>query len=198
MAKQIKSAEKKIVERQTGLYSESETMGKEKNPNAKEPSSTQPLPKGFTLPMALVDCLPVLFFCLGSGILAYRFDSILFRIGILLVILAGAMKAGWKFVIALLHKDLRFLNRQMRYLMPIGFLLMLLALFVDRSRWSIKAVLSHITHFPSLFFFLLGFLGILFLIWLARHQNNRDAKANWKEQIVNSFSQGCFLLGIWL
>ncbi|MDD6351680.1 MAG: hypothetical protein PUG16_04700 [Lachnospiraceae bacterium] len=173
-------------------------MGKAKNLNAKGPSSAQPLPEGFTLSMALVDCLPVLFFCLASGILAYRFDSILFRIGILLVILAGAMKAGWKFVIALLHRDLRFLNRQMRYLMPIGFLLMLLALFVDRSRWSIKAVLSHITHFPSLFFFLLGFLGILFLIWLAGHQNNREAKANWKEQIVNSFAQACFLLGIWL
>lgn len=161
-------------------------------------SSSQPLPEGFTLAMAIMDCLPILFFSLASGILAYRFHSIPFRFGILLVILAGSMKAGWKFVIALGHKDLPFLNRQMRYLMPIGFLLMLLALIIDRDRWSIAAVLRHVTRMPSLLFFLLAILGIFCLIWLGKHQNNRSAKANWKEQAVNSFSQACFLIAIWL
>lgn len=100
-----------------------------------------PVPEGFTLFMALVDCLPVLFFSVSSAILAARFNSRLFQTGVLLVILAGALKAGWKFVIALRHRDLRFLNKQMRYLMPAGFLLIILALFVDRSRWSIAAVI---------------------------------------------------------
>ncbi len=153
---------------------------------------------GFTLSMAIVDCLPVLFFCVSSGILAYRFDSILFRIGITLVILAGALKAGWKFVIALMHRDIPFLSRQIRYLMPVGFILMISALFIDHSRWSIDIVIRHLTHIPAVFFFILGVLGLIFLAWLAKSQNNRDAKANWKEQIINSFSQCCIMLGILL
>ena len=47
------------------------------------------MPEGFTLSMALVDCLPVLFFSISSAILATRLDSGLFRTGVLLVILAG-------------------------------------------------------------------------------------------------------------
>ena len=68
----------------------------------------EPVPEDFTLSMALVDCLPILFFSISSAILATRFDSRLFRVGVLLVILAGVLKAGWKFVIALHHRDLRF------------------------------------------------------------------------------------------
>lgn len=51
-----------------------------------------PVPEGFTLSMALVDCLPVLFFIISSAILATRFNSRPFRAGVLLVILAGALK----------------------------------------------------------------------------------------------------------
>lgn len=158
----------------------------------------EPVPEGFTLSMALVDCLPVLFFSISSAILATRFDSRLFRAGVLLVILAGALKAGWKFVVALRHRDLRFLNRQMRYLMPTGFLLIILALVIDRSRWSIAAVIRHITNVPALFLFLTGAAGLGLMVWFANKKDRRDAKANWKEQITNSVAQFCIMLGILL
>lgn len=157
-----------------------------------------PVPEGFTLSMALVDCLPVLFFSISSAILATHFYSRLFRSGVLLVILAGALKAGWKFVIALRHRDLRFLNKQMHYLMPAGFLLVILALFVDRSRWSIAAVIRHMTNMPALFLFLTGAAGMGLMVWFAKKQDRRDAKANWKEQITNSVAQFCIMLGILL
>lgn len=157
-----------------------------------------PVPEGFTLSMALVDCLPVLFFSISSAILATRLDSRLFRTGVLLVILAGALKAGWKFVIALQHRDLRFLNRQMRYLMPAGFLLVILALIVDRGRWSIAAVIRHMTNVPALFLFLTGAAGLGLMVWFAKKKDRRDAKANWKEQITNSIAQFCIMLGILL
>ena len=157
-----------------------------------------PAPEGFTLFMALVDCLPVLFFSVSSAILAARFNSRLFQAGVLLVILAGALKAGWKFVIALQHRDLRFLNKQMRYLMPAGFLLIILALFVDRSRWSIAAVIRHMTNMPALFLFLTGAAGMGLMVWFAQKKDRRDAKANWKEQITNSVAQFCIMLGILL
>ena len=153
-------------------------------------------PEGFSLAMALADCLPILFFSISSSVLAVRFASIFFRTGIFLVILAGAMKAGWKFVIALAGKDVSLLNRQMRFLMPSGFLLILLSLFADRERWSAAAILRHMISLPSLLFFLAGAAGILRLFYLARHLDGRDAKANWNEQLTNGITQLCILLGI--
>ena len=158
----------------------------------------EPVLEDFTLSMALVDCLPILFFSISSAILAARFDSRLFRAGVLLVILAGVLKAGWKFVIALQHRDLRFLNRQMRYLMPAGFLLVILSLVVDRSSWSIEAVIRHMTNVPPLFLFLTGAAGMGLMVWFAQKKDRRDAKANWKEQITNSVAQFCIMLGILL
>lgn len=153
-------------------------------------------PQGFTLSMAVMDCLPVLFFSIGFAVLATRFNSHLFRLGIFLVILVGALKAGWKFVIALCHKDLNVLNKQMRFLMPIGFVLMLVAMVIDRNKWSWNAMINHITRMPANLFFLGGIIGIIALIWFAKHQDGRDAKVNWKEQAINSFTQLCIMLGI--
>ena len=154
------------------------------------------IPEGFHLSMALTDCIPVLFFSINAGVLACRFPSLLFRIGAVLVILAGSLKAGWKFVIALKKIDVPFLNRQMRFLMPSGFALMLLALAVDHSRWSASAVLHHVTAFPSCIFFLAGVAGILVLCFFAKRLDGRDARSNWKEQMVNGITQLSFLLGI--
>ena len=127
-----------------------------------------------------------------------RFDSILFRVGITLVIIAGALKAGCKFVIALVHKDVPFLSRQMGFLMPAGFLLVLIALIVDHGKWSFDAVAGHMVHMPALLFFLCGAAGLVIMTWLARSQDRRNPKANWIEQIVNSLSQFCIMMGIFL
>ena len=69
------------------------------------------IPEGFTLSMALMDCLPVAFFCVGAGVLATRFDSTLFHVGVALVVLAGSLKVCWKLVLSLARRDVRFLNR---------------------------------------------------------------------------------------
>lgn len=50
------------------------------------------VPEGFTLSMAVLDCLPVLFFSISAFRLAMGFQSVLFRIGIFFIILAGALK----------------------------------------------------------------------------------------------------------
>jgi hypothetical protein len=154
------------------------------------------VPEGFTLSMALMDCVPVAFFCVGAGVLAARFDSTLFRVGVVLVVLAGVLKVGWKLVLALARRDVRFLNRQMRYLMPVGFGLAVVALVVDRAKWSPVAVLAHVTAMPSLLFLVVGLAGMFLMAWFASHFDGRDAKANWKEQAVNAISQLCIMLAI--
>lgn len=154
------------------------------------------IPEGFTLSMALMDCLPVAFFCVGAGVLATRFDSTLFRVGVALVVLAGTLKVCWKLVLSLARRDVRFLNRQLRYLMPVGFSLALASLVVDRAKWSPVAVLAHVTAMPSLLFLVMGLAGMFFMAWFASHLDGRNAKANWKEQAVNAISQLCIMLAI--
>lgn len=152
--------------------------------------------EGFTLGMALMDCLPVIFFSISASVMASRVDSPLFRIGVLLIILAGALKAGWKFILALAERDVRFLSRQMRYLMPVGFVLALAGLGIDRSSWSWDSVILHISALPAPIFLLAGMCGVLLLAWLGRHLDGHDARANWKEQTVNAFTQLFIMLGI--
>lgn len=154
------------------------------------------VPEGFTLSMALMDCVPVAFFCVSAGVLATRFDSTLFRVGVVLVVLAGVLKVSWKLVLALVRRDVRFLNRQMRYLMPAGFALALVSLIADRAKWSPAAVLAHVTAMPSLLFLVVGLAGMFLMGWFARHLDGRDAKANWREQAVNGISQLCIMLAI--
>lgn len=161
-----------------------------------EAGRSDSVPEGFTLSMALMDCVPVVFFCVGAGVLATRFDSALFRGGIALVVLAGGLKVSWKLVLALANKDVLFLNRQMRYLMPVGFVLALLSLAVDRALWSPAVVLTHVTTMPSLLFLITGLAGMFLMGWFARHLDGRDAKVNWREQAVNAISQLCIMLAI--
>lgn len=66
---------------------------------------TENKPTGFTLSMALMDTLPVLFFSVSIGVLSARFGSALFLAGAILVILAGIMKVLWKFLLATVKRD---------------------------------------------------------------------------------------------
>lgn len=154
------------------------------------------VPEGFTLSMALLDCPPVAFFCVGAGYLALRFGSTLFRVGIALVVLAGTLKVCWKLVLALARRDVRFLNRQLRYLMPVGFALALVSLVVDSTKWTPASVLAHVTAMPSLLFLVAGLAGMILMGWFAHHLDGRDAKANWRGQMVNTVSQLYIMLTI--
>lgn len=156
------------------------------------------IPEGFTLSMAFMDCLPVLFFSISAGILSSRFDSTLFLIGAVIVITAGVLKVCWKFMLALFRKDISFLNKQMRYLMPLGFILMSGGLIIDHNNWSVSMVMNHILTFPSWLFFLTGIAGMICMSYYAKHLDGRNAENNWKEQGVNALSQLCFMLGILL
>ncbi len=48
--------------------------------------------ENFTIQLALVDALPVLFFTIAMGIIAFHFNSLFFKIGVLLCIVGGTGK----------------------------------------------------------------------------------------------------------
>ena len=56
--------------------------------------------EGFTVALALVDAIPVLSFGISMVIIAGRFDSPLFMIGVALSVLAGCCKVCWKLILA--------------------------------------------------------------------------------------------------
>ena len=71
----------------------------------------------FTWQLAIVDVLPVLFFCIAVVVLGLKLQSIVFFTGAVICILAGAWKVLWKFLIALVDKDIKLsdLNPNLSY-----------------------------------------------------------------------------------
>ena len=84
----------------------------------------------FTVPMALIDYIPVILFLLGTTIIAkdlkHRISSIswwLFTIGIVMVTAAGALKATYKLLYALNIEDVTWMTKQFFSNQATGFLL---------------------------------------------------------------------------
>ncbi|MDO4648904.1 MAG: hypothetical protein Q4B26_09655 [Eubacteriales bacterium] len=154
------------------------------------------VPEGFTVSMALVDCIPVVFFSIMMSIVSLRFQSIWFYVGVFLVILAGALKCLWKFLVAIVKKNIYPLFLQMRILMPAGFLLILVSLWIDREKISAAAIVGQITSFPAVLFYGLGILGMCAMMIFAKKLDPADARSNWIEQGTNGVAQLCFLIAI--
>ncbi len=151
-------------------------------------------PNGFTLKLALTDAIPVILFSITVSILSLNFDSILFRLGSFLIILAGTLKVLWKLLMVYGH-NIRFLARQLRYLMPLGFLLQLLSVLLDRTGVLGRAIAAAVS-LPTLLFFLAGIVLMGVMFYMARHKDQLNASDNAREQLVNCLMQLCFLLGV--
>lgn len=152
--------------------------------------------EGFTLALALVDALPVLFFGTSCILIGLLFRSGLFIVGAALTFLGGLGKVLWKVFLGTVKRDVAFLNKQFRYTMGLGFLLILLSLVLGFRRISLSAILAAVTGIPQLIFFICGICGMITMGILASKLDSSKAKSNWIEQCVNTFAQGCILIGI--
>jgi len=146
--------------------------------------------EGFNLKLAIVDSLPVLFFAISVSILSLKISNLYFYIGAFLIILAGALKVSWKFVLALKKKDIRFLFLQMRVVMPIGFILAIYGVTQSNFNWA------SFLGMPSLLFLIMGLLCMCAMFYFLFHNNQSSSKDNWKEEIVNCCGQLCIMLAI--
>ena len=154
------------------------------------------VPKDFTLPLVIVDTIPVIFFSMTMIMLTKKFPSKLFLFGTLLVVFAGACKVLWKLIIVLKKKNIWFLFVQMRATMPIGLLLIIASLLLNRDMVSIDSIIQSVITYPQVIFFILGSIGMLTMLVFAFCLDNRKLKNNWIEQIVNAISQICFFVGV--
>ena len=156
------------------------------------------VPEDFTLSLALVDALPVLFFG-GSMILtALLFKSKLFPAGALACFWAGAAKVLWKIIVVKKKKNIWWLFLQMRIVMPVGFALMLLSVILNRKAIHFAAVLAAVTSLPSVIFFALGLIGMVLMGIFASRLDSSDLRSNWIEQLTNTAAQAAIFIGILL
>ncbi len=163
---------------------------------AKPKMTKDTVPEGFSMKLALVDAIPVIFFGIDFLLIGRLFGSVLFIIGALLCLVAGAAKVLWKIIVVLKKKNIWALFIQMRILMPIGFGMMVLALIVNASRLSFPAILGGICSFPAVIFFALGVIGMAMMIVFAKKLDSSDLRSNWIEQLTNGAAQICFFIGL--
>ena len=136
--------------------------------------------QSFPLSLALVDALPVLFFGAAAAILGVKLRSVVFIVGAALCLLAGAGKVVWKLLIALKGKDVAFLGAQLRYVMPAGFLLMMLGAFLA-ERGTLRTLLHAAVRLPSVLFFAFTLVGIVAMVVCAKKfsvMNKADMPVN--------------------
>lgn len=102
----------------------------------------------------------------------------------------------WKIIIASTRKDIAILNRQMRFVMPIGFLLIIIGVIMGVGSIDVSSILGKITSFPSVLFFVITIIGMALMMVFAFKLDGTKRSSNWIEQITNAIAQGCLLLGI--
>lgn len=159
-------------------------------------TSHNDIPEGFTLALALVDAIPVALFCASAAVFGAQVGSPLFVAGAALAFLGGAGKVGWKLLIALAHRNVPLLSRQMRVVMPVGFLLMVAGAATRAGQAT--AVLARLGQMPSLALVIAWVACMCAMGYFAGHRNQGSARDNWTEQLTNAAGQACLLAALLL
>lgn len=152
--------------------------------------------KDFTLSLALFDALPVMFFCVLVISIANSFHSALFAVGATLCCMAGIGKVVWKIIVAEKGKDIKLLNKQMRLIMPTGFLLIIAGLIISRKTLNPSLFFAAVMKPTNLIFFVIAILGMVMMGIFAFTLDSGKAKSNCIEQITNAIAQCSLMIGI--
>ena len=84
----------------------------------------------------------------------------------------------------------------MRIVMPAGFVMMLLAVILNRNTIDLSAVLAAVVSLPSAIFFAAGVIGMVLMGIFAAKLDSADVRSNWIEQLTNAIAQAAIFTGI--
>ena len=84
----------------------------------------------------------------------------------------------------------------MRIVMPVGFVLMLLAVILNRNAIDFSAVFAAVVSLPSVIFFAVGVIGMVLMGVFAAKLDSADVRSNWIEQLTNAIAQAAIFMGI--
>ncbi len=153
--------------------------------------------EGFTLSLALVDAVPVLFFGASMILVASRFSSLPFIIGAVLSTMAGCFKVAWKLILGTKKKDVKWLNKCFIPMQASGWLLMLISLVLDFRKTSWTNVLTSLSSIPSVLFFIFWVVLTAVMVWYRKKRFvSDDARSNWTAQCINCICQAALFLAI--
>ena len=152
--------------------------------------------ENFSIQLAIVDMLPVVLFGAAMAVLGRKLNSMIFTGGAVLCILSGCGKVLWKILLAVSRKDVKILGAQLRYVMPTGFLLMIIGAVMEHK--AAAELLHAAVQMPSVLFFAAALLGIAGMVLCAVKFDRYDVRGNWIEQILNALAQGCVLAAVLL
>lgn len=153
-------------------------------------------PENFSLGLALVDLIPVIFFGVATIVIGKWLESIIFIIGAVLCVLAGLGKVLWKIIVVSTGKNVKILSRQLRFLMPTGFLLIIIGCVSGFGKKDWGTLLHCIIQSPMKITFIITVLLMTVMFIMAIKCDGNDAKTNWIEEIINSIAQLSFLIGV--
>ena len=164
--------------------------------NAGGASAAPEVPEGFNLALALVDAVPVALFGASALVAGARIGSPMWVAGASLALAGGTGKVAWKLVMALAHKNVQILSRQMRYVMPAGFALMIAGAALDPA--GTLGLFRALVRMPSLALVLAWLACMLLMVRFARSRNQLDVRSNWIEQGTNALGQLALLCALLL
>lgn len=150
----------------------------------------------FSPALAWFDALPVILFSVAMLLIALRFRNTVFIIGAVCCVCAGLGKVIWKIIMATANKNITLLSRQLRVLMPVGFLLMIAGVITGMNTALWKSLVQSVLSVPAVMFFGFAVLGMILMGVFAGRLDQKKVRSNWIEQITNTVAQGCFLLGV--
>lgn len=168
------------------------------DPRGREERDMRPdaVPEGFTAALAALDAVPVVLFCLSSIVLGRRIASPLFVVGSVVAFAGGAGKVAWKALLALARRDVPILARQMRYVMPLGFALMVAGAVMRLD--ALAGVLASLVRPPAVLALVAWAACMVAMSYMAVHNRQDVARDNWVEEVVNTVGQAALLLALLL
>lgn len=151
------------------------------------------VPEGFSIQMALVDLLPVLFYGIANILLGYILRDPLFITGGAICTISGTIKVIWKMIVAVKHRNVWPMFLQMRIFMPLGFVLIIISIIMNRGAFA--EFFGNIINYPVCLGLLIAWvIGMIAMTVCAIKLDNADVKSNWIEQSINAVAQLMLLI----
>ena len=102
----------------------------------------------------------------------------------------------WKIIVVTKKKNIWWMFLQMRIVMPLGFVLMILAVILNRNAINLSVAFAAIVSLPSVIFFVIGLIGMVLMGVFAAKLDSADVRSNWIEQLTNAVAQAAIFMGI--
>lgn len=153
--------------------------------------------EGFTLGLALMDAIPCIAFGVDMALLSRPLQSPLFLVGAVVSLLAGLAMVFYKIMLAVFKKDYPICKKLMPIGMTIGWVTMIAAAIINRSKISLPGIWKAICTMPATAFFIAGVIFFAAFITYFKTKFDADsAKDNWIEEILNAGTQVCMMIGV--